>query len=83
MEKFGIFELLDTLSALILPEGQPSAAPDKTPNAEDRAFSPPSYGERQAPSVAPTASALSAFLDRHDRAVKQIGGSADAKPPKP
>ncbi len=79
MEKFGIFELLDTLSALILPEaGAPS--PAEKPNAADRAFAPPGYKEQETP---PAASAISAFLDRHDRAVKHIGGSTDAKPPKP
>ena len=85
MEKFGIFELLDTLSALILPEAGPPS-PDPGPNAADGAFAPPAY---KAPSkTTPEQSAISAFLDRHDRAVKQIGsadggGSADAKAPKP
>ena len=81
MEKFGIFELLDTLSALIMPEGGQSAVPGETPNAADKAFAPPAYGD--GPAAPPAASALSAFLDRHDRAVKQIGGSADAKTTKP
>ena len=80
MEKFGIFELLDTLSALILPE-EKQPEPEKAPHAEDAAFAPPDY---QGPSAPPAgASALSSFLDRHDRTVKQIGGSTDAKTPKP
>lgn len=82
MEKFGIFELLDTLSALILPAERPPAPPEETPSPADRAFAPPSYGEPASP-VPPAASALSSFLDRHERAVKSIEGSADAKPPKP
>ncbi len=80
MEKFGIFELLDTLSALILPEtpeksGAPEraekvGAPETAPNAADRAFAPPAYGEQ---TETAGASALSAFLDRHEKAVKHIG----------
>ena len=81
MEKFGIFELLDTLSALILPEESPSPAPEAPPRAGDRAFAPPAYGEQTGPP--PAGSALSTFLDRHDKTVKSIGNSVDAKPPKP
>ena len=86
MEKFGIFELLDTLSALILPDGQagnakerPQSAPDP-PRAGDRAFAPPAYdGENATPASPapaaeprPAASALSSFLEKHDSAVKRI-----------
>ena len=70
MEKFGIFELLDTLSAL-LDEGDagdvPSAPAEKTvPSAADEAFLPPSYGEKD------NAAALSSFLTKHDETVKRI-----------
>ena len=81
MEKFGIFELLDTLSALISPE-EKRAAPAEPPHTADKAFAPPAYGEPVPPPPA-GAGALASFLDKHDRTVKSIGGSADAKPPKP
>ena len=81
MEKFGIFELLDTLSALIMPE-EDRSAPAEPPHATDKAFAPPAYGG-EADMPPPGASALSSFLDRHDKTVKNIGASADAKPPKP
>ncbi len=51
MEKFGIFELLDALSALTLPDSASVPQPQQTqkedlqpPRAEDAAFSPPVYG---------------------------------------
>ena len=70
MEKFGIFELLDTLSAL-LGEGEetdrsPAPAEKTAPSAEDEAFLPPSYGETDA------AAAVSSFLNKHAETVKRI-----------
>ncbi len=87
MEKFGIFELLDTLSALILPDGQAEAAekrPQSTPQpprAEDRAFAPPAYNGESAepPATPPAASALSSFLEKHDSTVKRINPSEGGK----
>ena len=88
MEKFGIFELLDTLSALILPDGRaeggeerPQSAP-QPPRAEDRAFAPPAYnGESAAPPAPapPASSALSSFLEKHDSTVKRINPSEGGK----
>ena len=87
MEKFGIFELLDTLSALILPDGQPAVRPEEhtseAPRAEDSAFAPPAYRGAPAPAVPPApapppaSSALHSFLEKHDSAVKRIDSSPD------
>lgn len=51
MEKFGIFELLDALSALTAPDpahdvqkSEPKTENTVSPRAEDAAFSPPVYG---------------------------------------
>ncbi len=78
MEKFGIFELLDTLSAIMesgsdapAAENTPPAAeengPPAPPAATDTAFLPPDYAlgdERNR--------AFSDFLSRHDETVKRI-----------
>lgn len=84
MEKFGIFELLDTLSALTAANGSPEAeekAEYARPETGDASFAPPAYG---APSPAPSAppppdkntsaeqSALAALLARHDALSKKI-----------
>ena len=55
MEKFGIFELLDTLSALLSVKSEPQQ-PEKEsapPSARDTAFAPPAYGgaETTAPEI--------------------------------
>ena len=42
MEKFGIFELLDALSAIVL-DGE-DAPPEQTPRPSDGAYAPPVYG---------------------------------------
>lgn len=72
MEKFGIFELLDTLSAILGDEDAATAAPSvpaerSEPSLTDKAFLPPEYkgGEN--------ADALSSFLNKHDETVKRIG----------
>ncbi len=60
MEKFGIFELLDALSAL-------TAGEQTQPKADDPAFSAPAYGT-ETPS-APNAGrdALGGLLARHEQ----------------
>ncbi len=73
MEKFGIFELLDTLSAIIGSENGVPAAPEKKtePSVTDSAFLPPDYtGAKTAESGK---QALSSFLSRHDETVRKIG----------
>ncbi len=76
MEKFGIFELLDTLSALTEPQKNtgneifPSPVPENPPAPRDAA--PP-------PADAPAAKetnqrALQSLLDRHDGISKRIDG---------
>lgn len=72
MEKFGIFELLDALSALTAREDAPAAPP----KPEDAAFRPPAYSAESGAASAPAAreeppeaqrqSALGDFLARHD-----------------
>ena len=77
MEKFGIFELLDALSAVLdgkndapPPDEPPAETPDKSraePTAVDASFLPPDYaGSTQ------EGGALSSFLSRHDETVKRI-----------
>ncbi len=74
MEKFGIFELLDTLSALILPDGAPPAPPETAPQKSDAAFAPPVYGDAGTERENSSAAAISSFLEKHDRTVKKLDG---------
>ncbi|MDE6273475.1 MAG: hypothetical protein K2L87_00300 [Clostridiales bacterium] len=82
MEKFGIFELLDALSQITAVENQP--AQPQSPETNDAAFTPPSYGSETkaepteaAQSSAPQqkasdpARALEEFLSRHNRISEQ------------
>lgn len=64
MEKFGIFELLDALSALMQEEKTESAAP-QTPKKEDAAFAPPAYGSADP-------GALEGLLQRHEEMSRRI-----------
>ena len=69
MEKFGIFELLDALSAII---GAPAQAPepqeqDGEKRVPDAAFDPPSYGDGEASHAQEGGTALGSFLERHER----------------
>lgn len=86
MEKFGIFELLDTLSALTTMQAdelQPQNGEQEQPPApakaspSDAAFAPPAFGAPQPLSgeqTTETADALSALLDRHASISKKIDG---------
>ena len=77
MEKFGIFELLDALSAVLdgktdapPPEEAPAEKPDEppaAPTAVDASFLPPDYA-----ASTQEGGALSSFLTRHDETVKRI-----------
>ncbi len=89
MEKFGIFELLDTLSALLLPESAPSAPsappspPEKAPSTRDAAFAPPAYAKEETPPPPePAANALSSFLAKHEEAAKRADGKNRPTAPK-
>ncbi len=76
MEKFGIFELLDTLSALTADKepAEPTApaAANKTPG-QDEAFAPPAYGAQPAKGRT-GADALQGFLSRHDAVARKADG---------
>ena len=75
MEKFGIFELLDTLSAILAGENETPAAqkePPKRPSTGDAAFAPPAYAGEQPSNAQEKNSALSAFLAHHDEVSKKI-----------
>lgn len=67
MEKFGIFELLDALSALTSAQSDAPAPPEATEPAQ----SAPPPGERPEPRTAEE-DALSAFLARHDAISRRI-----------
>lgn len=72
MEKFGIFELLDALSALTEenpPQKEEPLSPGKNA-APDGAFAPPAYGE-QPPKGTAGAEALQGFLARHDAVARK------------
>ncbi len=74
MEKFGIFELLDTLSAVMQGEGgqnQPPAAAPQTPDTGDPAFIPPRYPAARTEDGKET-QAVRSLLTRHDEIVKRI-----------
>lgn len=87
MEKFGIFDLLDTLSAIMAAD-TPAKKPDEaaaaqetdgndigkiTPQASDSAFAPPSYGtEKEGGISVAERNAFGAFLERHDAISKKI-----------
>lgn len=67
MEKFGIFDLLDTLSALAEHDGDAVA-----PTAEEPSPLPPAY---PSPENNPAnRDALSGFLSRHDAISRKIDG---------
>ena len=79
MEKFGIFDLLDALSAFA--SAGKEAEGNKKQDLNSAAFAPPSYGAGQsggqetapeAPSAPKQGEALSAFLNRHDSLSKKI-----------
>ena len=84
MEKFGIFELLDALSAVAgsaadappSPQEPPAEHPAERKDGEKKAFDPafsaPDYGTRQEP-VQEGASALDGFIARHEKAKSRIG----------
>ena len=77
MEKFGIFELLDTLSAILAGDNEASSAekkPSERPSVQDSAFAPPAYSGEPTPQQQSANSALSSFLARHDEVSKKIDG---------
>lgn len=84
MEKFGIFELLDALSALTAPQNAPAQETPAQGNVDYLA--PPAYAASPKESEKPEnpfaafppseekQDALSAFLARHDEASRRIDG---------
>ncbi len=78
MEKFGIFELLDALSAITAaapPSGEAeqkdsSAEPaaEKKKKTPDAAFAPPAYGTPEQTPAGTQNTALGSFMARHDAA---------------
>lgn len=85
MEKFGIFELLDTLSALASPQSDAEAESTEAESApetgkadpQDSAFSPPVFGAPPLKKDEPApqnGSAFSALLQRHEKISKKIDG---------
>ena len=77
MEKFGIFELLDALSALTAQNGPapPEAAGQSAePRRPDGAFDPPAYAkeeDRGQGQKADGRDALAGFLARHDAVARK------------
>ena len=75
MEKFGIFELLDTLSALTAEQSAATAQSRPPETEETLAEIPPQKQPPDAMPAAPTPSgdALAAFLARHDAMSRRAG----------
>ena len=77
MEKFGIFELLDTLSAIAegssQDEGQESNTPPPKPSPNDKSFLPPDLsGAANADGQSMPRDALTSLYERHERISKRI-----------
>ncbi len=66
MEKFGIFELLDALSALTAHDQPASGSENSRLSPDDHAFRPPDYGTQEAAAPEKNEDALASFLARHD-----------------
>ena len=73
MEKFGIFELLDTLSAFAAPDTEQKAE-ETRPSRDDEAFAPPPYSAPESAAGANKQAAINALLERHERIAKRIDG---------
>ncbi|MDE5897106.1 MAG: hypothetical protein K2H43_04770 [Clostridia bacterium] len=72
MEKFGIFELLATLSAFADP-GTENKAEETKPQKSDEAFAPPPFpAPEPARGQTGNGAALTALLERHARIAKKI-----------
>ena len=76
MEKFGIFELLDALSAITAATDAPA---EESPSAMDEAYKPPVYGDQpadapKAPEPHTDTDALAGFLARHNAIAKKADG---------
>lgn len=86
MEKFGIFELLDALSAIVSSEDATEKEEPARPSAGDPAYAPPVYGaaepqaqkEERAEAVPPAQNegAFDAFLRRHEKISRKIDRGA-------
>ncbi len=78
MEKFGIFQLLDALSALTPSKKEEDMPSNTVLPKEQTAFSPPFYKNEEGtktqniPSMQTKEDALSSFLARHDALSKKI-----------
>ena len=77
MEKFGIFELLDTLSAFASAQ-EPSAEqpPVQKADVNDKAFAPPPALSvpSDATDTPPQTDAFTALIERHENISKKIDG---------
>ena len=77
MDKFGIFELLDTLSQIATDRAEseltPPDAPALHPSPDDKSFLPPDFnGEQLDGGQTIQRNALNALYDRHDSISKRI-----------
>lgn len=78
MDKFGIFELLDTLSQIASEaqsdEKKQPAAPETRVSADDKSFLPPDFQGKDPPQEEQKSSrnALSALYERHESISKRI-----------
>lgn len=70
MEKFGIFELLDALSAITAQNDSVPPAEPAPPKQPDGAFDPPAYESGPAAKTGGQ-EALAGFLARHDAVARK------------
>ena len=71
MDKFGIFDLLDTLSQ-IASDAAPQEKPTEPPpvqrvSPDDKAFLPPEFPDGKTKEDAQSRNALSSFYEKHSR----------------
>ena len=76
MDKFGIFELLDTLSQITSDRAEsdkpPVDPPAQRPSPDDKSFLPPDFGGENGDGQQIGRSALNSLYERHESISKRI-----------
>ena len=76
MDKFGIFELLDTLSEITAETAEqktpPSEPAPQRPSPDDKSFQPPDWGGAQEGAQNAQRNAINELYSRHENISKRI-----------
>lgn len=76
MDKFGIFELLDTLSQIAAEahpeENKPEDAPAPRVSPDDKSFLPPDFNGAASDDTKPSRNAINSLYERHESISKRI-----------